>query len=188
MYAHSNILIQLFGKRETLLISTFYNINPAVYSTFYFSVSKFLQPFLIHNLCTSFVAWIIKISRYKYTCTVEGWNTVILDQRARLDHPALHRTSHLCIPFLGIARRQSKLPQSLVYERFIYVFPGSVHIFSCSVQCAVCSVMWYAWWICIPGKRNSDGKQNIKPHFHFVILIFKFSQRCIAKHDQYCFQ
>ncbi len=34
--------------------------------------------------------------------------------------PALQRKSHLCIPFLGIARPQSQFPHSCVCERFIY--------------------------------------------------------------------
>jgi hypothetical protein len=32
----------------------------------------------------------------------------------------LQRKSHLCIPFLGIARTQSQFPHSCVCERFIY--------------------------------------------------------------------
>jgi hypothetical protein len=32
----------------------------------------------------------------------------------------LQRKSHLCIPFLGIARPQSQFPHSCVWERFIY--------------------------------------------------------------------
>ncbi len=44
----------------------------------------------------------------------------------------LQGKSHLCIPFLGIARPQSQLPHSCVCERFIYSLPGSVHIFPCS--------------------------------------------------------
>jgi hypothetical protein len=43
----------------------------------------------------------------------------------------LQGKSHLCIPFLGIARPQSQFPHSCVSERFI-VFPGLVHIFPCS--------------------------------------------------------
>jgi hypothetical protein len=35
-------------------------------------------------------------------------------------HYTLQRKSHLCIPFLGIARRQSQFPHSCVCERFIY--------------------------------------------------------------------
>ena len=35
------------------------------------------------------------------------------------------------IPRKGIARPQSQFPHSCVCERFIYIFPGSVHIFSC---------------------------------------------------------
>ncbi len=43
----------------------------------------------------------------------------------------LQRKSHLCFPRKGIARPQSQFPHSCVCERF-YIFPGSVHIFSCS--------------------------------------------------------
>ncbi len=43
----------------------------------------------------------------------------------------LQRKSHLCIPRKGIARRQSKYPHSKCLWA-IYIFPGSVHIFSCS--------------------------------------------------------
>jgi hypothetical protein len=42
---------------------------------------------------------------------------------------ALHRKSHLCIPFLGIARPQPQFPHSCVCERFIYIVPGSVYTF-----------------------------------------------------------
>jgi hypothetical protein len=41
----------------------------------------------------------------------------------------LQRKSHLCIPFLGIARPQPQFPHSCVCERFIYSQPGSVYIF-----------------------------------------------------------
>ncbi len=37
-----------------------------------------------------------------------------------LCYRALQRKSHLCIPFLGIARPQSQFPHSCVCERFIY--------------------------------------------------------------------
>jgi hypothetical protein len=43
---------------------------------------------------------------------------------------ALQGKSHLCNPFLGIARPQSKFPHSCVCERFI--FTGLIHIFPCS--------------------------------------------------------
>ncbi len=43
----------------------------------------------------------------------------------------LQRKSHLCIPFLGIARPQFQFPHSLGLWA-IYIFPGSVHIFNCS--------------------------------------------------------
>ncbi len=36
---------------------------------------------------------------------------------------ALKGKSHLCIPFLGIVRPQSKFPHSCVCERFIYSIP-----------------------------------------------------------------
>ncbi len=44
---------------------------------------------------------------------------------------ALKRKSHLCIPFLGIARPQTQFLHSCVCCA-IYINPGSVHIFSCS--------------------------------------------------------
>jgi hypothetical protein len=44
----------------------------------------------------------------------------------------LQRKSHLCIPFLEIARPQSQCPHACVCERFICIFKGSVHIYSCS--------------------------------------------------------
>jgi hypothetical protein len=34
----------------------------------------------------------------------------------------LQRKSHLCVPFLGIARPQSQFPHSCVCERFIYSY------------------------------------------------------------------
>jgi hypothetical protein len=37
-----------------------------------------------------------------------------------------------CIPRKGIARPQSQFSHSGVCERTIHIFPGSVHIFSCS--------------------------------------------------------
>ncbi len=42
---------------------------------------------------------------------------------------ALQGKTHLCIPFLGIARPQSQFPHSCVCEGFICIFPGLVHIF-----------------------------------------------------------
>jgi hypothetical protein len=42
------------------------------------------------------------------------------------------KKSHLCIPFLGIARPQSQFPNLCVCERFICIFPELVRIFSCS--------------------------------------------------------
>ncbi len=48
----------------------------------------------------------------------------------RLVSNTLQRKSHLCIPFLGIARPQSQFPH--IHVSVIYIFPGSVHIFSCS--------------------------------------------------------
>ncbi len=44
--------------------------------------------------------------------------------------PTLQGKSHLCIPFMGIARPQSLFPHSCVCKQ--YIFPGSVHIFPCS--------------------------------------------------------
>jgi hypothetical protein len=44
---------------------------------------------------------------------------------------ALQGKSYLCVPFLGIARPQSQFPHSCVWSN-LYIFPGSVHIFSCS--------------------------------------------------------
>ncbi len=44
--------------------------------------------------------------------------------------PAMQRKSHLCIPRKVIARPQSQFLHSCVCERD-YIFPGSVHIFSC---------------------------------------------------------
>jgi hypothetical protein len=44
----------------------------------------------------------------------------------------LQRKSHLCIPFLGIARPQSQFPHSCVCERFIYIYPGLVQLCGCS--------------------------------------------------------
>jgi hypothetical protein len=41
---------------------------------------------------------------------------------------ALQRKSHLCIPFLGIARPQSQFPHSCVCERFIYSQDRSTYI------------------------------------------------------------
>jgi hypothetical protein len=38
----------------------------------------------------------------------------------REERDALQRKSHLCIPFLGIARPQSQFPHSCVCERFTY--------------------------------------------------------------------
>jgi hypothetical protein len=40
--------------------------------------------------------------------------------------------SHLCIPRKGIARPQSQFPYSCVCERYIYIFPRLVHIYTCS--------------------------------------------------------
>ncbi len=37
-----------------------------------------------------------------------------------ISHLALQRKSHLCIPFLDIARPQSQFPHSCVFDRFIY--------------------------------------------------------------------
>jgi hypothetical protein len=42
----------------------------------------------------------------------EAWSTLV--------RYTLQRKSHLCIPFLGIARPQSPFPHSCVCERFIY--------------------------------------------------------------------
>jgi hypothetical protein len=42
----------------------------------------------------------------------------------------LQRKSHLCIPFLGIARPQSQFPHSCVYERFIYSQNRSTYLFA----------------------------------------------------------
>jgi hypothetical protein len=42
----------------------------------------------------------------------EAWSTLV--------RYTLQRKSHLCIPFLGIARPQSLFPHSCVCERFIY--------------------------------------------------------------------
>ncbi len=39
----------------------------------------------------------------------------------------LQGKSHLCIPFLGIARPQSQFPQSCVCERFIYSQDQSIY-------------------------------------------------------------
>jgi hypothetical protein len=41
---------------------------------------------------------------------------------------ALQRQFRLYIPFLGVARPQPQFPISCVCERFIRIFPGSVHI------------------------------------------------------------
>jgi hypothetical protein len=43
------------------------------------------------------------------------------------DQGTLQGKSQLCIPFLGIARPQSQLPHSCVYERFIYSQDRSTH-------------------------------------------------------------
>ncbi len=45
---------------------------------------------------------------------------------------ALQGKSHLCIPFLGIARPQSQFPHSCACLCAIYIFSGSVHIVPCS--------------------------------------------------------
>ncbi len=44
----------------------------------------------------------------------------------------LQRKSYLCIPRKGPTRPRYLFPHSCVCERFIYIFPGSVHIFSSS--------------------------------------------------------
>jgi hypothetical protein len=46
---------------------------------------------------------------------------------SHLKEGTLRRQSHLCIPFLGIARPQSQIPHSFFCERFMYIVPGSVH-------------------------------------------------------------
>jgi hypothetical protein len=39
--------------------------------------------------------------------------------------PALQGKSHLCIPFLGIARPHSQFLNSSAYEQFMYIFPAA---------------------------------------------------------------
>jgi hypothetical protein len=60
--------------------------------------------FYLHNKITS------------RTIRISGTLIVIKE----LSHYTLQRKSHLCIPFLGIARPQTKFPYSCVCERFIY--------------------------------------------------------------------
>ncbi len=51
--------------------------------------------------------------------------------RSRLSPPTLQPKSHLYISRKGIARPRCQLPHLCVCER-VYIFPGSVHIFSFS--------------------------------------------------------
>ncbi len=61
------------------------------------------------------------------------WSTIIRKAARLLGAMyALQRKSHVCIPFLGIARPQSQFPYSSVCERFIYSQDRSTYIFGCS--------------------------------------------------------
>ncbi len=57
------------------------------------------------------------------------WGTSYLTPPKAVVNMALQQKSHLCIYRNGIARPQSQFPHSCA----IYIFPGSVHIFSCSI-------------------------------------------------------
>jgi hypothetical protein len=64
----------------------------------------------------------IFICQFFIGCVILGilnilFETLTLQRRIWI---ALQRKSHLCIPFLGIARPQSQYAHSCVCERFIY--------------------------------------------------------------------
>ncbi len=58
----------------------------------------------------------------KFVCSLWCW---------KKDY-TLQRKSHLCTSRKGIARPQTQFPHSCVCERYIYIFPGLVRMFSCS--------------------------------------------------------
>ncbi len=69
------------------------------------------------------------------TIKVQGNNSLILYPLQVSDSDSIlfltmQRKIHLCIPFLGIARPPSQFTFMCLWA--IYIFPGSVHIFSCS--------------------------------------------------------
>ncbi len=77
-------------------------------------------------------------------------------------HIALQRKSQWCIPRKGIARPQSQFPHSCVCGWFI--FPGSIHIFSCSRIYKSLIGMWM-WKL---------GLRRAIPFLRIFVSIFRY--------------
>ncbi len=76
----------------------------------------------------------------------------------------LERKSHLCIPFLGIARPQSQFPHSYVCERFIYSQDRSTYF--------------------LQQNRQTDGG-NIQIAHRHMNICFEFSVLVLCSAVQY---
>ncbi len=96
----------------------------------FLSVYKFKYNIIFIGFLYLYQTFLKKDVCYKFACAAQLIQGVKIAKLGRgiaklgfKDHrvraPALQRKSHLCIPFLGIARPQPQFPHSCVCERFI---------------------------------------------------------------------
>ncbi len=84
---------------------------------------------------------------------------------------ALQRNLDFCILRKGIVRPQSQFPNSCVCERSTYIFPRSVHLFSCSrIQWADLHFTLQLWWNVVSVFELSHIRHILK-----CLLIFSYS-------------
>ncbi len=79
-----------------------------------------ILPALINKIATHFLFQMhLAHSNHRQCSSANFENTLGATSNHRTNIYALQRKSHLCIPFLGIARPQPQFPHSCVCERFI---------------------------------------------------------------------
>ncbi len=115
------------------------------------------------SLYTSWVSWQSSTLSSLYArnlCYLRGW----FEGRR-----TLQRQFRLYIPFLGLARPQPQFPNSCVFERFTYIFPGSVYIFPPAEQADP------SWEYIIRSQTHECGNWDLGPDIPFLgIFVSNF--------------